>query len=426
MVHGRSKRYGGNMAKKKDESYDLSILRGRQYSKSNSLINAKGTTSLLAQKIFSVGIQQAQLDESTGQLITTLHGGDLRRIFGNKGGSFYEHIRDLVEPEKDKASLLDWRIIYTNDSTKELEALNVVTDCKFKDGILEMRYNNRITDQLYQLKENYTMFSLEETIPLKSIYSYRIYEILKSEFDKQSYLAHKRGENLDNSEPYMMVMNLTDLKLRLGIIDPNENKEIYNALKKSNVDFDYIEQLSQKSAERKKDKDASNTGKPKYSVFSTFRKNTLDKAKEELDEMTSIRFEYEPVKSGRGGKIHSIRFFIYDKKKTKVEVVEKKIVKVLTPEEKDEFIDSLNEIIEERLKMKDLRAIAEAAEYDLSKVEKAYRVMSSKSSVNDITAFMISAIKGGYEEPVKKTTQFNKYEQRADDFVELEKILLDN
>ena len=271
-----------------------------------------------------------------------------------------------------------------------------------------------------------TMFSLEETIPLKSIYSYRIYEILKSEFDKQSYLAHKRGENLDNSEPYMMVMNLTDLKLRLGIIDPNENKEIYNALKKSNVDFDYIEQLSQKSAERKKDKDASNTGKPKYSVFSTFRKNTLDKAKEELDEMTSIRFEYEPVKSGRGGKIHSIRFFIYDKKKTKVEVVEKKIVKVLTPEEKDEFIDSLNEIIEERLKMKDLRAIAEAAEYDLSKVEKAYRVMSSKSSVNDITAFMISAIKGGYEEPVKKTTQFNKYEQRADDFVELEKILLDN
>ncbi|ADL36366.1 replication initiation protein repB3 (plasmid) [Butyrivibrio proteoclasticus B316] len=414
------------MAKKKDESYDLSILRGRQYSKSNSLINAKGTTSLLAQKIFSVGIQQAQLDESTGQLITTLHGGDLRRIFGNKGGSFYEHIRDLVEPEKDKASLLDWRIIYTNDSTKELEALNVVTDCKFKDGILEMRYNNRITDQLYQLKENYTMFSLEETIPLKSIYSYRIYEILKSEFDKQSYLAHKRGENLDNSEPYMMVMNLTDLKLRLGIIDPNENKEIYNALKKSNVDFDYIEQLSQKSAERKKDKDASNTGKPKYSVFSTFRKNTLDKAKEELDEMTSIRFEYEPVKSGRGGKIHSIRFFIYDKKKTKVEVVEKKIVKVLTPEEKDEFIDSLNEIIEERLKMKDLRAIAEAAEYDLSKVEKAYRVMSSKSSVNDITAFMISAIKGGYEEPVKKTTQFNKYEQRADDFVELEKILLDN
>lgn len=415
------------MAKKKDESYDLTVLKGRQYSKSNSLINAKGTTSLLAQKIFSVGIQQAQLDDRTGQLVTTLHGGDLRRIFGNKGGSFYEHIRDLVEPEKEKASLLDWRIIYTNDQTKELEALNVVTDCKFKDGILEMRYNNRITDQIYQLKENYTMFSLEETIPLKSIYSYRIYEILKSELDKQSYIAHKRGENLDNSEPYILVMNLTDLKLRLGIIDPNENKEIINALKKSNIDFDYIEQLSQETAERKKGKGTSKTGKAKYSVFSTFRKNTLDKAKEELDEMTSIRFDYEPIKSGRGGRIHSIRFMIYDKKAARVDVVEKRHIHILTAEEKEDFLDQISDMIEEKLRLKDLRAIAEAAEYDFDKVEKAYNVLCQTSEVDNITGFMIKAIKDGYEEPVKfKRRAFSNFKQNTYDFSELESQLLDN
>lgn len=410
------------MAKKKDDSYDLSILKGRQYSKSNSLINAKGTTSLLAQKIFSVGIQQAQLDDRTGQLVTTLHGGDLRRIFGNKGGSFYDHIRALVEPEKEKASLLDWRIIYTNDETRELEALNVVTDCKFKDGILEMRYNNRITDQIYQLKKNYTTFSLEDTIPLKSIYSYRIYEILKSELDRQRYIAHAKGENLDDSEPYILVMNLTDLKLRLGIIDPNENKEIYNALKKSNVDFDYIEELSQKSAAKK-----GETNKPKYSVFSTFRKNTLDKAKAELDELTSIRFEYEPIKSGRGGKTHSIRFFIYNKKHSSA-VVDKKI-KELSQEEKEDFIDEINDIIYEKLKMRDLRAIAEAAGYDISKVEKAYRVLNATNGdVDNITGFMIKAIKDGYEEPVKKSrkSSFDSFEQNEYDYDELEKHLLDN
>lgn len=415
------------MGKKNENSYDLSILKGRQYSKSNSLINAKGTTSLLAQKIFSVGIQQAQLDDRTGQLVTTLHGGDLRRIFGSKGGSFYEHIRDLVEPEKEKASLLDWRIIYTNDQTQELEALNVVTDCKFKDGILEMRYNNRITDQLYQLKENYTMFSLEDTIPLKSIYSYRIYEILKSEFDKQSYIAHRRGENLDNSEPYILVINLTDLKLRLGIIDPNENKEIYNALKKSNVDFEYIEQLSQESAERKKDKGTNKTGKPKYSVFSTFRKNTLDKAKEELDKLTSIRFEYEPIKSGRGGRIHSIRFFIYDKKTTR-RSVEKKI-KVLSTEEKDSFIDQISDMIYGNLKVRDLRAIAEAAEYDIDKVEKACKVLdATNGKIENITGFMIKAIKDGYQEPVQraKRSSYTSFEQNTNDYESLEAQLLDN
>ncbi len=84
------------MTKKKESSYDLSILKGRHYSKSNALINAKGTTSLLAQKIFSVGIQQAQLDNMTGQLVATLYGSDLRRIFSNKSGSFYDHIKALV------------------------------------------------------------------------------------------------------------------------------------------------------------------------------------------------------------------------------------------------------------------------------------------------------------------------------------------
>ena len=82
------------MISKKESCYDLSVLKGRHYSKSNALINAKGTTSLLAQKIFSVGIQQAQLDETTGQLVATLYGSDLRRIFANKSGSFYDHIKE--------------------------------------------------------------------------------------------------------------------------------------------------------------------------------------------------------------------------------------------------------------------------------------------------------------------------------------------
>ncbi|WP_026658580.1 replication initiation protein [Butyrivibrio sp. AC2005] len=417
------------MTKKKESSYDLSILKGRHYSKSNALINAKGTTSLLAQKIFSVGIQQAQLDNMTGQLVATLYGSDLRRIFSNKSGSFYDHIKALVEPEKEKASLLDWRIIYTNDSTQELEALNVVTDCKFKDGILEMRYNNKITDQLYQLKENYTMFSLEETIPLKSIYSYRMYEILKSEFDKQSYVAHKRGENLDNSEPYILVMNLTDLKLRLGIIDPTENREIVNALKKSNVDFGYIEQLAQETAEKKKAKGTGKTGKAKYSNFTTFRKNTLDKAKKELDETTSIRFEYEPIRTGTGGKTNSIRFMIYDKKTTKVKAAEKVQIRVLTPEEKEDFIDQVNEIIDEKLKVKDLRAISEAAEYDISKVEKAYKVLClSPGRVENITGFMIKAIKDGYEEPVvrQKKNTFSNFKQNEYTYDDIEAQLVDN
>ncbi len=416
------------MARKKSEKYDTAILFGKQYQKSNSLINAKGTTSLLAQKIFAVGIQQAKLEEETGQLVTTLYGTDLKKVFGIRGGSFYNHIKELVEPVKGKASLLDWRIIYTDDTSEEIEALNVVTDCNFKDGILQMRYNSKITNEIYQLKENYTQFSLEETIPLKSIYSYRLYEILKSEFDKQSYVAHKNGENLNNEKPYILVVNLVDLKLRLGIIDPNENREIINALKKSNVDYDYIEKLSNEGPKGSKKGSSESGDKSKFSDYSNFRKFALDKAKAELEEKTSIRFEYEPVKQGKGGKVQSIRFFIYGKKNTKI--VEEKI-KVLTPEEKEEFLDEVSDIIEEKLKVRDLKAIAEASGYNLDKVKKAYDVLCNvNGGVDNVTGFMIKAIKEGYEASVSrknaKATSFNMFEQNTYDFKELEEQLLDN
>ncbi len=409
---------GEKMSMKK---YQTNILAGKQYQKSNNLINAKGTTTLLAQKIFSVGIQQAQYDESTNQLVTTLYGTDLRKIFGTRSGSFYDHLKELVEPVKDKASLLDWRIIYTNDDTKELEALNVVTDCKFKDGIFEMRFNGKITKEIYQLKENYTQFSLEETIPLRSIYSYRLYEILKSEFDKQNYLAHKRGENLDNSEPYILMINIVDLKLKLGIIDPNENREIINALKKSNVDYDYINKLSLEASKK-----TSVTAK--YNDFSSFRRNTIDVAKKELDEKTSISFEYEPIKAGKGGKVSSVRFYIYSKKTSKV--VNNKI-KAITAEEKEEIIDQMIDIIDEKLKVKDLKAIAEAASYDIKKIVKAYKALKHvNGGVDNVTGFMITAIKDGYETPVKServvNNSFNDFEQNDYDFDELEKQIIDN
>ncbi len=424
------------MAKREEKEYDLSALAGRHYSKSNNIINAKGTTSLMAQKLFAVGVQQAELEKSNGQLVSKLYTTDLKKIFNANGGSFYEHIRELAEPEKDKPSLLDWRIVYTNDETEEIEAINVVTDCKYSDGVLEMRYNNKVTKELYELKENYTQFSLEETIPLKSIYSYRIYEILKSEYDKQSYIAHKRGENLDDAKPYVLSINLVDLKLRLGIIDPNENRDIINALKKSNVDFDLIGKLAEDAAKEKRKKENKITDEEddelkkaaKYSDYSAFRKNTILVAQKELAKKTSISFEFEPIKTGRGGKVVGIRFFIRSKNKNKKTVIEEK---VLTQEEKEEFIDQINELVEFKAKIKDLRAIADASEYDFTKVEKAYEVLKNvKGGVENPTGFMIKAIKDNYELPSggfgQKKNSFNNFDQNEYDFDELERKLIDN
>ena len=138
------------MGRKKVEEYNIDLLRGKNYSKSNALVNSKGKANLLAQKLFAIGIQQAIEDEN-GILTAELRGTDLRKVFCNSNGSFYDEIKALVEPTKDKPSLMDWRIVFTDDTSKSVEAINIVTDCKFDEGVFQMRFNTKVNKEIRQL-----------------------------------------------------------------------------------------------------------------------------------------------------------------------------------------------------------------------------------------------------------------------------------
>lgn len=390
------------------------ILAGKHYQKSNTLINAKGTTSIFTQKIFAIGIQRAEMDEKTGILSSTLYPSDLKKLLGKEGNSIYTQLKNIVHGSKKDPSLLDWRVIYTDDTSERMEAINVITDCSFEDGILTIRYNNRINSQIYQLKENYTIFSLEDTLPLKSQYSFRLYEILKSEYDKQYARMKKTTPHIREGQRFISEVDLTELRLKLGIIDSSADKEIINALKRDNPDYEKIEEL------------ASNGGKKKYSIFSNFRVNVLDKAKAEISEKTHFEFDYEGITSGRGGKTVAIRFFIWKKTQAKPEVIDQK---TLTEEDKENILDEIISLFEERLKLKDYKAIANAADYDIELIRRQYEAMKlKKTQVDDIVGYMIAAVKNNYSAPIKKVrkSSFNDFDQNTYDFDELESQIVEN
>lgn len=404
------------MGRKKVEEYNIDLLRGKNYSKSNALVNSKGKANLLAQKLFAIGIQQAIEDEN-GILTAELRGTDLRKVFCNSNGSFYDEIKALVEPTKDKPSLMDWRIVFTDDTSKSVEAINIVTDCKFDEGVFQMRFNTKVNKEIRQLKQNYTVFSLAETIPLRSIYSFKLYEMLKSEYDRQDYAARKNGTRED--EPiYVMDINLVDLKLRFGIIDSTTDKKIADALKKADPDYEKIGKMA-----------ANQEDNAKYKRFSNFRKGTLEVAQKELAEKTSISFEFDQLKSGRGGKTTGIRFFIKKKESEQdIEVIDTVDVE-LTEDDKYQIVFDTKNMLGDAFAIKDVRAICDAANFDISKIINAKKVMeSSKSSITNPTGFMINAIKDGYMQakPLIRTNNFNNFKQNDIDFEELENILLDN
>ena len=84
---------GDNMGEKERETREVSILKNKSYKKSNELINAKGRGTLLSQKLFAIGMQHLRVDE-TNNVVATVYGSDLRKIFGSNSGSLFTQIGD--------------------------------------------------------------------------------------------------------------------------------------------------------------------------------------------------------------------------------------------------------------------------------------------------------------------------------------------
>lgn len=389
------------------ENRNQIVINNKSYKKSNELINAMGKGTALSQKLFAIGMQNIYVDDKN-HVVATIYGTELRKMFKSSSGSLYEHIEALCDKQVKGATIFDWTLLMKDKKNGKIEAHSVVTDASFKNGTLTLRYNDYLTDKIINLQKDYTILSLADTLSLKSVYSLRLYEMLKSAYDYQSAVTKNKGE-------LVFDYNLTELKLDLGIINSGGSRgEISAELEKSEPNYDRIEQLAEK------------TGQTKYKEFKVFNRNVLSKAKDELNEKTSLDIDYEPIKNGR--KTAGIRFFV-KKKDTAVKDVTKPL-----EVNKEDVLDELIDLMHDDFKLREIREIAETADYDIIRIKKAYEYMTGYGGTVEVPiAFMKDCIKNEYYENTsgaKKTSKnsFSSFEnQRTDiDFDELEKQLLDN
>ncbi len=377
----------------------------KTYKKSNELINAMGKGTALSQKLFAIGMQHIHVDE-TNNVVATIYGTDLRKMFKSSSGSLYEHIEALCDRQIKGATIFDWNLLMKDKENGKIEAHQVVTDASFKNGTLTLRYNNSLTDKIVNLQKDYTVLSLADTLSLKSVYSLRLYEMLKSAYDYQRAVTKRQGELVFE---YM----LTELKLELGIINSGGSKEIKAELEKEFPDYDRIDELVEK------------TGQNKYKEYKIFNRNVLLKAKEELNKKTSLLIDYTPIKNGR--KTVGIRFFV---KKKDCDVPKTDTIVQIN---RDEILDELIDLMHDDFKLREIREIAETADYDISKIKLAYDYMKNYGSDVEVPiAFMKDCIKREYynakpRNSVSQKHSFKDFEQRNDyNFEELERQLLDN
>lgn len=177
-----------------------------------------------------------------------------------KHGSFYERLDDLLD------SITDKKITFPTDFTVDGHRLrghiNWVAGAVPKydeNGVLcvEFGFSPQMKPFLLGLKERFTRFEFLEVAKMKSGFSIRIYQMCKAYYFEN--IRHGRN---------VFAVSIKEFKSRLGIQD-------------------------------------------KYPDFRNFRRKVLDVAREEINEKTHLRVEYDFIKKGRN--ITDLRIVINEK-----------------------------------------------------------------------------------------------------------------
>ena len=190
---------------------------------------------------------------------------------------------------------------------------------------------------------------------------------------------------------------------------------VQRVLKSSSPDYD-------KAVEAAKEKT--------FARWGDFKDRVIDVAVKEINSLPEacMNVSYELGKSGRGGKVYEVSFIV--KLTSGISQMEEPDVVFSPSITADmnivEMIDNLLE--DEDMRVKDIKAIAIAAENDFERVQNAYDIYKKqKVRAANFTGWMIAAIKNGYTASKKYTgSSFHDFEQNEYDFDQLEMELLSN
>lgn len=231
---------------------------------------------------------------------------------------------------------------------------------KTGEGTVKLEFSPKLKPYMLELKELYTSYKLDNVLSLKSKYSIRIYEILKSNLFKK-----------------IIEIEVEELKNMIG------------------AKADY------------------------FKLYADFKRKVILQAQKELKEKTDIAFTYEEIKTGR--KVTSIRFHINKSKNAQDEISAtkedpKQDINIDNIKLVKNIIENISDI--------DAIKIFNIADGDIENIKEKYSIISKFRNVHNLTGAMIQAIREDWTTNSINNSTFNNFEGRTYDYEELEKKLL--
>ena len=249
-----------------EESFELEKKKGYLVVKGNDLIQKnRFELSLTEQKTVAYVcsmIQPMQTEESGFKLEYEFKIREYCKICGidYDNGKNYQDVKATLKKLRDRSM---WMTLPDGSETT-VSWLDRVTTNK-RSGLAHIRIDDRLIPYLFDLKQQFTQYQLYNVLGMKSAFSVRIYELMKS-----------------YSFRHTMEIDLNELKKLLMVEDVKS-----------------------------------------YNRFPDFRRFVLEKAQSEINELTDIDMTFEPIKTGR--KVTSIKFTIDEKFKKKEKIYGRKM-----------------------------------------------------------------------------------------------------
>lgn len=299
-------------AKQRPERYVLpnsSIV-----TKSNDLIQkTRYSLPKVQQKILLAMIAQIDpIKDNDPNKIYTMSFSDFSKLTGVDMSkyAYRNYIRDTIGALSASYFWLDEKSAKSSKD-KLIRWIGEETDIDYTNREIHLQFSKRIFPYLTQLKSNYTSFNVEYLLHMNSTYAMRFYEILLS------------WDNGDTDYGY--TNNIVFQPVTEEILDkfPEKASEI-KGFKYKVFDIEALkEQLSPAPTDSKKDGSPKEKSlNEKYPNFGDFERFVLVKAKNEINKMTDLWFDYVPVrKKGYGRTFQRIYLFIKYKNEAEMKTV---------------------------------------------------------------------------------------------------------
>lgn len=220
----------------------------------NKLIEHRGSMTIMEQKLLRTIVSEIRMDdiELNDYVINVSEFKELTKT---------SH-KDIYNQLDEATTKLMRRVVEIRDTDKKgkrsFKKLTIMTKAEYKEGEgqISIKLNDEIKPYLLELKGQFTQYQLKYVMQMKSVYTLRIYELLK-QYENTKTLSRK--------------FELDELKAHLGITS-------------------------------------------EYPVFKDFEKRVLEVSKKEINTLTDIEIDYKKLykgnKKGRGVPVVGVEFSI--------------------------------------------------------------------------------------------------------------------